>query len=400
MKPTPEPDPAALAGQGRLPAHPRDLPSTPMQAPVEAPIQAPPTQTAGTMNLDTDAPAVGTMLDEAFGRMLRRATGMERPICTPWPGVNRALSGGLWPGLHVLVGNTGAGKSQWALQVALQAARAGTPVLYVGLELGRVDLVARLLGLMDQQRWSRLWLGERQEGRDPVTELDRLRTTYSEELAGLPFHLAFARPYGWPYSLLQPHAAALQERYRERLRYTDGYPRQPFLVVLDFLQLVSAAPEQPYQEMRERIQQAAYAGRCIAREMDACVLFISGTARENYRALDGRGDKNGGREERLGEGNPARFVGIGKESGEVEYAADSVLALCREQWPPEGEPVDGTHVWLAVAKTRARGAAAEAGRGWVDLRFNGGWFVEPPPTMATPAPPDEAITEKDGRKAL
>jgi len=84
----------------------------------------------------------------------------------------------------------------------------------------------------------------------------------------------------------------------------------------------------------------------------------------------------------------------------VEYAADSVLALCREQWPPEGEPVDGTHVWLAVAKTRARGAAAEAGRGWVDLRFNGGWFVEPPPTVATPAPPDEAIIEKDGRKAL
>jgi replicative DNA helicase len=328
------------------------------------------------------------MLDEAFGRMLRRANGMERPIGTPWSTVDRALSGGLWPGLHVLVGNTGAGKSQWALQVALHAARAGTPVLYVGLELGRVDLVARLLGLMDRRRWSSLWLGERREGVDPVADLDQLRTKYGEELTKIPFHLAFARPYGWPYSLLQPHAAAVLQRYRDRLRHPDGYPKQPFLVVLDFLQLVSAAAEQPHQELRERIQQAAYAGRCIAREMDACVLFISGTARENYRALDGRGDKGPGREERLGEGNPSRFVGIGKESGEVEYAADSVLALCREPWPPEGEPPDGTHVWLAVAKTRARGAGPEAGRGWVDLRFNGGWFVDPsqPEGAMQPAP--------------
>lgn len=364
-----EADPAKLAEQGILPAHPRDLPATPMVDP-------------GTINLDLEAPAVGAMADEAFERMRRRARGDEKPIVLPWPSVNQAISGGFWPGLHVIVGNTGAGKSQWALQTALHAALQGTPVLYVGLELGKVDLIARLLGLMDEQRWSRLWLGEARENEDPALELDQLQQKYGQILKQLPFHLAFAKPYGWSYSFLHPYADALRKRYRDQLVDSAGRPTRPFMVVLDFLQLVSGPEDRPQQELRERIQQAAYAGRAIARDMDASVLFISGTARENYRTLDGKpAEKNSAKEDKLGEGNPARFVGLGKESGEVEYAADSVLALCREPWPSDGEPKDGTHVWLAVAKTRARGNSPEARRGWVELRFNGGWFTEPNSTQ-------------------
>lgn len=333
---------------------------------------------APTVDLDKEAPTVGALADEAFDRMRRRASGAERALPLPWPSVTDALGGGLWSGLHVVVGSTGAGKSQLTLQMALHAAEQGIPVLYCGLELGRVDLIARLLGLLDQRKWSALWLGQGRGNENPVDEIDRLQEKYAPKLAALPFHLAFAKPYGWPYSLLHPYADALRKRYRDRLVDSQGKPTRPFLVVLDFLQLVSGPVEQPTQELRERIQQAAYAGRAIARDMDAAVVFVSGTARENYRELDGRpakGEKEGSGP-KLGEGNPSRFVGLGKESGEIEFAADSVLALCREPWKDK-EPDDGTHIWLAIAKARARGESVAAQKGWVELRFNGGWFTEP-----------------------
>ena len=60
----------------------------------------------------------------ALARIEARRSKRERPVATPWNGVNEALGGGLWPGFYVLVGGTGAGKSQWALQLGLHAAGA------------------------------------------------------------------------------------------------------------------------------------------------------------------------------------------------------------------------------------------------------------------------------------
>jgi predicted ATP-dependent serine protease len=68
----------------------------------------------------------------------RRARGEEKPVPVPWPSVAREIGGGLWPGCHVLVGNTGTGKTQFALQLALHAAEQGVPVRYVGFDLDQV----------------------------------------------------------------------------------------------------------------------------------------------------------------------------------------------------------------------------------------------------------------------
>jgi hypothetical protein len=70
-------------------------------------------------------------------------------------------------------------------------------------------------------------------------------------------------------------------------------------------------------------------------------------------------------------------VGLGKESGEIEFAADSVMALVAEPWRDQDSagqacaPKDGTHVHLAVAKVRAGSSR------WVEMRFDGGSFWEP-----------------------
>jgi hypothetical protein len=316
-----------------------------------------------------DAGRVGVFLNAELARMRARAEKRELPIPLPWPSVADELGGGLWPGCYVLVGNTGSGKSQWALQAALHAARAAVPVLYVGLELGRLDLVARLVGLVSGRKWSRLYLGT-----DPA-ELTEVEDRHGEALAELgrvPFHLAMAPPHGWAYPELADAAEDMRRRYPE-----DSPGACPMLIVLDFLQLVGGK-DGAREDLRERIGKAAYAGRAVARDYNAAVLMLSSTAREHYFTLAGEQgparNQGANKPTPLGKGNPARLVGLGKESGDVEYAADAALVLAQEPWPGDSPPKEGTHCWLAVAKVRARSEGME---GWAELRFDGGRFFEP-----------------------
>lgn len=299
---------------------------------------------------------VGAFLEEAMRRMEARAEGSERPVPVPWKAVADALGGGLWPGLFTVVGNTGSGKTQFALQLALEAAKASVPVLYIGLELGPVDLSARLIGLLAGIKWSGLYLGE-------PAAVSGLRTRHAsavEALRALPFHLEFGGPFGWSYDQLESKVRTLREAYPE----PNGRGSRPMLVVLDFLQLVASTEG---EDIRERIARASYAARAVARSMDVAVVLVSSTSRENYAALDGgREGKGPG----LGEGSPRRLVGLGKESGEIEYACDAALVLASEPWTNGQLP---PAFWLAVAKGRAVKPC------WVRLNFDGSAFSEPPP---------------------
>jgi replicative DNA helicase len=336
-----------------LPADPFDD-AVPMLDPVaeEARVVAEAERTQRLASLA--AQRVGAFLDEAMRRMEARASGTERPVPVPWKGVAEALGGGLWPGLFTVVGNTGSGKTQFALQLALEAAKADVPVLYIGLELGTVDLSARLIGLLAGVKWSGLYLGERHA-------VDGLRTRHApavEELRTLPFHLEFGGPFGWSYGELEGKVRTLREAYPE----PNGKGSRPMLVVLDFLQLVAGTDG---EDIRERIARASYAARSVARSMDVAVVLVSSTARENYAALDGAKDGKG---PGLGEGSPRRLVGLGKESGEIEYACDAALVLASEPWT---EGALSCPVWLAVAKGRAVKTC------WVRLEFDGSAFSEP-----------------------
>lgn len=330
------------------------------------------------------APLLAELLAPAFDRFQARAEKRERPIPLPWPKLSEALGGGLWPGCYFLVGNTGSGKSQWAMQVALWAALNSTPTLYVGLELGELDLVARLASLVDAfseraiaPRWSDVFLGR------PHAVLQARRA--ARELERLPFHVEFGGPLGWPHTRLRQLAAFMRAEYPEPEDLLTDAPIRgalPLLIVVDFAQIVGS-PEGAKEELRERIAKVAYSARAVARDFDAAVLLISSTARENYGVLDGgkwtkkkKTEANGEAEKTenttaLGQGDPGRFVGLGKESGEVEYAADAVLVLAREPWPDGQPPPGGSVVHLAIAKRRAGPTS------WCRFGFNGSVFTEP-----------------------
>ena len=309
---------------------------------------------------DKGQDAVATLLqskvdrcyNESVGRMFDRAEGREVPVALPWQSVNAALGGGLWAGLHILVAASGVGKSQWSLQATESACVAGIPVLYIGLELDKMGLMARLLGLRANARWSDLYLGSDQMG------LGRAHREHGGVISSWPLYIEVSPPMGWHYEELHSKIQALRTLH----------PEGPCLIVLDYLQLVAG---NKYEDLRERIRQASYAARAAARDHHASVILISSVAREHYPYLTGQKRVN---DLGPGEGNPARFLGVGKESGEIEYAADSVLVLCQDRFDDDNggdPPALPRTVYLCVAKHRAGTTR------WLPFQFDGSRFSEP-----------------------
>jgi len=287
-----------------------------------------------------------------------RRNGDAKPLGTRFEQLNRALGGGFWPGMYLVVGSTGSGKSQLALQMALDAAQAGTPVMYVALELDETHLYARAAGYLRREagKWSEFFHGHK-----PVPE------DVPAALAALPFHWDVSPPHGWDPAQIALSAAALRRLYPAAAHV---------LVVVDFLQLVAGHG----RDLRERIGHAAYQARAAARDHHAVVLLISSTSRENYALTEfaphqlptGKGGEKRSEAAKAPWDGPAHLlVGLGKESGETEYSADAVLVLVKEGWPTQAPPKDGTRIHLALAKHRA------GVTGWIDLRFDGSVFWEP-----------------------
>lgn len=301
------------------------------------------------------------LVDAAAATIERRVKGEEIPIGTPWERTNELMGGGLWPGLTILVGATGAGKTQWAMQVARYAASEGTPVLYIGLELDSLGFVCRLIGMCAGVQWSDLYHGKESchvlggENLPGVNPLEVI-AKYRGEVAGLPLRFE-------PGTTVQWNPAELVELCRAM---RTKYPGKPFLVVLDFLQLVGGDLKAP---LRERISDAAYMARGAARDHGASVILISSIARANYSKLTGRDDKGERKGSQLGEGHPGRLVGLGKESGDIEHAADAVLVLGSNDAGDIDSP-GPRGIFLAVAKVRA------GLPNWGGFHFDGTEFTE------------------------
>lgn len=323
--------------------------------------------------LASKAPRVSSYAPEAFARLRRRAEGLEKPAPVPWPSLAKLLGGGMYPGMYALTGGTGSGKSQMVLQIGLYAAMSGFPVLYIGLELGKPGVIARISGLLTGHKWSGLYLGQ------DLTVLHNVERAVTPMLANLPFHTEFGDSHGWSYDRLRARCEQLVAAYEHLLRDADGQPVGPPIIILDFLQIVSSPEGAGRTEaIRERIARAAYAARGVARDLDAVVILVSSASRGSYESLgNGRYEpppKKKGEEDQgwsRGKEIPASsFIDVGKESGEIEYGADVAMALVTEKAPTTPCPPGMSAVHIALAKGRA------VRPGWVSLDFDGCSFHE------------------------
>ena len=338
---------------------------------------------------------LGELLEPAFKRFRARVTGDESPVPLPWPALAALYGGGLWPGVHIMGGGTGVGKTAFVLQLALHAAREGVPVLYIGLEMGEMDAVARCVALLDaaspdvhaSELMHGKWAGG---GGVNVTRLGSLEGTATHELGDLPFELEAGDAHGWSYMQLVPRVADLRERYKVAVG-------APVLVVLDFLQLVDSPHDgSRREELRERITRASYQAREAVRHHNAAVLMVSSTSRENERALRqwGMGWPAEPVEVAFGKSTTelscGSFIGIGKESGDIEYSAESLTVLARVG-PGPGKT---TRVRVGVPKTRYGASGRQA-----TLLFNGSRWLDDDETSEKADAAAAALSAAEKKKA-
>ena len=318
---------------------------------------------------------LGELIEPAFKRFKARVTGDESPVPLPWATLAALYGGGLWPGVHIMGGGTGVGKTAFVLQLALHAAREGVPVLYIGLEMGNMDAVARCVALLDAAspdvHASELMHGKSAEkGGVSLVRLGSLEGTATAELGDLPFELEAGDAHGWGYTQLVPRVADLRERYKVAAE-------APVLVVLDFLQLVDSPKDARREELRERITRASYQAREAVRQHNAAVLMVSSTSRENERSLRQWGDGWPAEPVTVAAGKGTTelscgsFIGIGKESGDIEYSAESLTVLARVG-PGPGKT---TRVRVGVPKTRYGASGRHT-----TLLFNGSRWLDDPET--------------------
>ncbi len=254
------------------------------------------------------------------------AGGPGDTVATGFGSLDRLLGGGIRrQDLVVLAGDVGAGKSSFALAIALRSAAAGTPVMYLSGEMSEERLMERALAL---------------EGRVPV---DALRGGELDDVSRSAVGAAALRLRDLPL-IIRPLTG---ERFEEVGAALDTVPRRG-LLVLDDLQM-TASPL-PQADGDERAAATIRALKSLALERDVAILALAQLPKHRAARRDPRPtlDDLGGQ-------------------GVVKQVADVVLAIYREEMYRPAHGVEGA-VELIIGKNR------NGPTGYLDLYFYRNWL--------------------------
>ena len=238
-----------------------------------------------------------------------------------FPSLDRVLGGGLRrQDLAILAGDVGSGKSALALGIAIRAARAGFPTLFLSGEMGPERVMERALAL---------------EGKAPVDDLRQGRLDPTTRASvGAAAHRLRDVPL-----LLRP---LLDESFADMREALDIVPPRA-LVVVDSLQLTPAP--RPAARVEERVALSVRALKALAVERDVALLAAAQLPRH-----------------RPGRPDPRPTLDDLGGLGAIKQNADLVLAIYREEMYRPGQGVEGA-TELIVAKNR------NGPTGFVDLYF-------------------------------
>jgi replicative DNA helicase len=220
----------------------------------------------------------------------------------------------------VLAGDVGSGKSALGLSIAIRAAAADNPTLYLSGEMSPDRILERALAL---------------EGR---ASIDDLRQGRLDDSSRSSVGAAAVRLRHIPL-LVRPLLGA---NFEEVQRALDIVPRRRLLVV-DSLQLT--APPRPAARMQERLALSIRALKALAVEWDLAVVVTAQLPAH-----------------RAGRQDPRPVLDDLGGFGSIKQDADVVLLIYREEMYRPGQGVEGA-TELIVAKNR------NGPTGFVDLYF-------------------------------
>ena len=230
------------------------------------------------------------LLEDYWQRTQLRAVAAP----TGLPFLDAALNGGLQAGrLVTLLGAPGSGKTSLANQIAEDVAQE-RPVLYVTSEDSPDVLIAKTLSRLSNIAYSDVLYGKRRA--ETFKAIEQLRQRPSAHL------LRYMDVTGGAISMHE-----LEERAKAHFKDKSG----PGLIVIDYLQRMARATRDlgGVKELREAVSSLTERLRSTACTLNCTVMALASMNRAS------------------GYGRTSDALSSAKESGDIEYTSDVIMAL-------------------------------------------------------------------------
>ena len=220
--------------------------------------------------------------------------------------LDEALGGGFTPGVHYIGAISSLGKSTFALQMADSMAATGQPVIYVSLEMPRLDLTAKLVSMYTCRfNQHNLYLAKTSNMLMNRKIMDHFS---DEEWETIEKAASTVEEHGKLISVLESQINPVTiEHISEYIKYySEIYNSKP-VVFVDYLQILSSPKELRSSSDKQVIDYTVAKFRALSATYNIPIIVISSFNRDNY--------------------NTKVSLQAFKESGNIEYSADSLIGL-------------------------------------------------------------------------
>lgn len=273
---------------------------------------------------------------------IRRIAGGEKPHAAVTSGFNfiDSKAGGWRPGLHMIAGAPGCGKSAFVMHSARAAAAAAVPVLYIGFDIEPKLVSLRML--CQETGWN---LRDACDGAIAGKELDEALNAQRDRFRHI--------------SILEADAdltAIAAEGMARRLR--DEFSAETCLIIVDYLQ-VWATGNREFSEFRHEVSKLTTSLRQMSLSLESPILAISS-------------------QRRGAQGEPSLTSLEG--TSDLEYSADTVTFLIHvEQSSSQrgyARPEDSLNPARAMSLNLRKNRFGELGSRIIKFLPSSGSFVE------------------------
>ena len=256
-----------------------------------------------------DRQSMAESLNGFMERVNRNKRGGGIP--TGFENLDKALDGGLYPGLYVIGANSSIGKTTFALQIGDYIAKLGRGVLIFSLEMARWELTAKILSRMSfiksVEKYKTYAFAK--------TTREVLLADYWNKEDSLIAAQSVQEFSDWGQRLYTfegigdidvTHIIAEVEKY---VKYKKDSP----VVIIDYLQIL--APFDMKMTDKQNTDRNITELKRLSRDSNIPVIGISSFNRESYK-------------------QPVSMASF-KESGAIEYSSDVLLAMQYNGWDYE-----------------------------------------------------------------